>query len=175
MVDYPEDEVKRLTDEAMQVFGLDAYKNRYIFGLDEDLKTYLSISCILPLQPDILLIDEPTTGLDERGEVKMMESLRYLRDEMGKTIVIITHNMKTVGNHCDRVMVMSKGNLILDGTPREVFAQNEKLLDGDILPPQITRLGQSLAAEFGCPKDVLTVSEMVEIVDYSLKNRSNGA
>ena len=105
----------------------------------------------------------------------MMESLRHLRDEMGKTIVIITHNMKTVGNHCDRVMVMSKGNLILDGTPREVFAQNEKLLDGDILPPQITRLGQSLAAEFDCPKDVLTVSEMVEIVDYSLKNRSNGA
>lgn len=168
MVDYPEDKVKELTDQAMKVFGLDKYQDRYIYGLDEDLKTYLAISCILPLQPDVLLIDEPTTGLDTQGEIKMMESLKYLRDVMGKTIVIITHNMKTVGNHCDRVMVMSKGNLILDGTPREVFAQEEKLLEGDILPPQATRLGQMLSKEFGCPRDLLTVDEMVEILDYNL-------
>ncbi len=175
MIDLPEDEVKRLTEEAMKVFDLEAYKDRYIFGLDEDLKTYLSISCILPLKPDILLIDEPTTGLDEQGEVKMMQSLRYLRDQMGKTIVIITHNMKTVGNHCDRVLVMSKGNLILDGTPREVFANEEKLLEADILPPQITRLGQALSKEFGFPKDILTIDEMVEVLDYSIKQSQNGA
>jgi energy-coupling factor transporter ATP-binding protein EcfA2 len=54
MVDYPEEEVKRLTEEAMQVFGLNEYQHRYIYGLDEDLKTYLAISCILPLHPDIL-------------------------------------------------------------------------------------------------------------------------
>ncbi len=175
MVDLPEEEVKKLTEEAMKVFDLQAHKDRYIFGLDEDLKTYLSISCILPLKPDVLLIDEPTTGLDEQGEVKMMQSLRKLRDEMGKTIVIITHNMKTVGNHCDRVLVMSKGNLIMDGAPREVFANQEKLLEADILPPQITRLGQALSNEFGCPKDVLTVEEMVAIIDYSIKNRQIGA
>lgn len=175
MIDLSEDEVKRLTEEAMRVFDLETHKDRYIFGLDEDLKTYLSISCILPLKPDILLIDEPTTGLDEQGEVKMMQSLRHLRDQMGKTIVIITHNMKTVGNHCDRVLVMSKGNLILDGTPREVFANEEKLLDADILPPQITRLGKALSKDFGCPKDVLTVDEMVEILDYSIKHSQNGA
>ncbi|PWH19551.1 MAG: hypothetical protein DDG59_02660 [Anaerolineae bacterium] len=175
MLDLPEEEVKRLTEEAMKVFDLEPYKGRYIFGLDEDLKTYLSISCILPLRPDVLLIDEPTTGLDEQGEVKMMQSLRNLRDQMGKTIVIITHNMKTVGNHCDRVLVMSKGNLILDGTPREVFANEEKLLEADILPPQITRLGQVLSKEFGCPKDILTIEEMVEVLDYSIKNSRNGA
>ena len=150
------------------------HRGRYIYGLDEDLKTYLAITCVLPLHPDILLIDEPTTGLDAQGEIKMMKSLEYLRDELGKTIVIITHNMKTVGNHCDRVLVMSKGNLILDGTPREVFAQDQKLLEGDILPPQITRLGQMLAPEFGCPCDVLTVDEMVEIVTFSLSEQLKG-
>jgi energy-coupling factor transport system ATP-binding protein len=103
-----------------------------------------------------------------------MQSLEYLRDELGKTIVIITHNMKTVGNHCDRVMVMSKGNLILDGAPREVFAQDKKLLDGDILPPQITRLGQLLADEFDCPRDILTVDEMVEIIEHSLQSQTEG-
>lgn len=174
MVDYPEEKVKELTEEAMKVFGLNKHQDRYIYGLDEDLKTYLAISCVLPLHPDVLLIDEPTTGLDTQGEVKMMESLRYLRDEMGKTIVIITHNMKTVGNHCDRVMVMSKGNLILDGSPREVFAQEEKLLDGDILPPQITRLGQALAQEFDCPRDILTVDEMVTVVAHHLGTPATG-
>lgn len=168
MLDYKEDMIKELTEEALKVFGLSEHRNRYIFGLDEDLKTYLAISCILPLHPDVLLIDEPTTGLDAQGEIKMMESLKYLRDEMGKTVVIITHNMKTVGNHCDRALVMSKGNLILDGTPREVFAQTDKLLEGDILAPQVTRLGQQLADEFGCPRDILTVEEMTEILAYSL-------
>lgn len=174
MMDLKKDEISRLTNEALKVFDLDKHKKRYIYGLDEDLKTYLAITCILPLQPDVLLIDEPTTGLDTQGEIRMMESLCWLRDELGKTIIIITHNMKTVGNHCDRAMVMSKGNLILDGTPREVYAQEQKLLDADIRPPQITRLGQMLAEEFGCPKDILTVQEMAETLLYSFKNQGEG-
>ena len=174
MMDYKEDLVKDLTDEALKVFDLLDYKDRYIYGLDEDLKTYLAITCILPLHPDVLLIDEPTTGLDTQGEIKMMQCLERLRDELGKTIVIITHNMKTVGNHCDRVIVMSKGNIILDGTPREVFSQDVKLLEGDILPPQITRLGQLLAEDFGCPKDVLTVDEMAEVLAFNLSPHSEG-
>jgi energy-coupling factor transport system ATP-binding protein len=174
MMDYDEKLVRQLTDEALKVFGLNEHKNRYIYGLDEDLKTYLAITCILPLQPDILLIDEPTTGLDTQGEIKMMESLRYLRDEMGKTIVIITHNMKTVGNHCDRIMVMSKGELILDGPPREIFSKEEQLLEADILPPQITRLGQMLASEFECPRDILTVPEMAETIYYSFSSHGEG-
>jgi len=174
MMDLDEDEIARLTEEALKVFELDKHADRYVFGLDEDLKTYLAISCILPLQPEVLLIDEPTTGLDTHGEARMMQSLTRLRDEMGKTIVIITHNMKTVGNHCDRVLVMSKGNMILDGAPREIFAKDKELLEGDIRPPQITRLGQLLAQEFGCPKDVLTVDEMVEILAYSLNPENQG-
>lgn len=168
MLDYKEDKVKELTEEALKVFSLGESRNRYIYGLDEDLKTYLAITCILPLHPDVLLIDEPTTGLDAQGEIKMMQSLRFLRDVMGKTIVIITHNMKTVGNHCDRVMVMSKGNMILDGSPRQIFAQTDRLLEGDILPPQITRLGQALAEDFGCPRDILTVNEMADLMAYHL-------
>lgn len=170
MMDLDEEEVKRLTEEALEVFDLNKHSKRYVYSLDEDLKTYLAISCILPLHPEILLIDEPTTGLDTLGEVRMMESLRRLRDQQGKTIVIITHNMKTIGNHCDRVIVMNNGHIILDGNPREVFVQREKLLEADILSPQVTRLGQNLADAYGCPSDILTVEEMVEVLDYSLRN-----
>jgi energy-coupling factor transport system ATP-binding protein len=169
MMDLPEADIKRLSEEALQVFDLTGMKNRYVYSLDEDLKTYLAITCILPMHPDILLIDEPTTGLDTVGEIKMMDSLRKLRDEQGKTIVIITHNMKTIGNHCDRVIVMTQGKIILDGSPREIFIQDEKLLEADIRPPQVTRFGQMLAGEFGCPRDILSVDEMVAVLDHTLR------
>jgi energy-coupling factor transport system ATP-binding protein len=168
MMELDEEESKRITEEALEVFDLTKFRKRYVLGLDEDLKTYLAITSILPLKPDIIFIDEPTTGLDTRGEARMMESLNRLRDEQGKTIIIITHNMKTIGNHCDRVLVMSQGDLILDGPTREIFTQDEKLLQADILPPQITRLGQLLAAEFQCPRDILTVQEFVDTLDYTL-------
>lgn len=171
MMELEEEESKRLTEEALEVFDLTEFRKRYVLGLDEDLKTYLAITSILPLKPDIIFIDEPTTGLDTRGEAKMMESLNHLRDEQGKTIVIITHNMKTIGNHCDRVLVMSQGEMILDGPTREIFVQDEKLLDADIRPPQITRLGQMLADEFQCPRDILTVQEFVETLDYTLNKK----
>jgi ABC-type methionine transport system ATPase subunit len=104
----------------------------------------------------------------------MMESLNRLRDEQGKTIIIITHNMKTIGNHCDRVLVMSQGELILDGHTRDIFVQDEELLKADIRPPQITRLGQLLAEEFNCPRDILTVDEFIETLDYSLTKFGKG-
>jgi energy-coupling factor transport system ATP-binding protein len=168
MMELDEEESKRLTEEALEVFDLTKFRKRYVLGLDEDLKTYLAITSILPLKPEIIFIDEPTTGLDTRGEAKMMESLNHLRDDQGKTIIIITHNMKTIGNYCDRVLVMSDGELVLDGPTREIFTQNEKLLEADILPPQITRLGQWLADEFQCPRDILTVQEFVETLDFTL-------
>ncbi len=169
MLEMSKEEMDREVKHAMDIFNLWEYRNRYIYGLDEDLKTYLAIACVLPMHPDILLIDEPTTGLDTKGEKLMMDSLHHLNKEYGKTILIITHNMKTVANHCDRAIVMSGGNLILDGTPREVFTQNDKLLEADIYPPQVTRLGQELADEFGFPRDILTVDEMVEILKLTLK------
>jgi energy-coupling factor transport system ATP-binding protein len=175
MMELEEEEAKQLTEEALEVFDLTPYRRRYVLGLDEDLKTYLAITSILPLKPDILFIDEPTTGLDTRGEARMMDSLNRLRDEQGKTIVIITHNMKTIGNHCDRVLVMSQGDLILDGKTRDIFVQDEELLRADIRPPQITRLGQLLAVEFDCPRDILTVDEFIETLDYSFKNNGKGA
>ncbi len=160
MLEMSKEQMDKEVQEAMDVFGLYPYRKRFIYGLDEDIKTYLAIACVLPMHPEVLLIDEPTTGLDTFGEIKMMESLHRLNNEFGKTIIIITHNMKTVANHCDRAIVLAKGEIILDGAPREVFTQNDELLKADIYPPQITRLGQELSKEINFPRDILTVNEM---------------
>ena len=169
MLEMSKEEMDKEVQDAMDVFDLYPYRKRYIYGLDEDIKTYLAIACVLPMHPEILLIDEPTTGLDSFGEYKMMESLHRLNKEYGKTIVIITHNMKTVANHCDRAIVLSKGNIILDGPPREVYTQNEELLKADIYPPQVTRLGQALAEDMDFPRDILTVDEMTATLMSVLK------
>ena len=89
-----------------------------------------------------------------------------LRDA-GHTIVIITHNMKTIAEHCDRVIAMAEGKILLEGTPRALFAQPERLLEAEIKPSQITQLGQRLN-DIGFPPDVLTVDEMVGIVLHNL-------
>jgi energy-coupling factor transporter ATP-binding protein EcfA2 len=170
MLEMPAEQMKKEVREAMDVFGLWPHRKRYVYGLDEDLKTYLAIACVLPMHPEILLIDEPTTGLDTKGEQLMMESLHRLNKEFGKTIVIITHNMKTVANHCDRAIVLSKGSVILDGPPKEVFTQNEELFKADIYPPQVTRLGQSLAERYKFPRDILSVQEMIDLLKFNLKN-----
>ncbi len=167
MMGFSEEETKQMVEEALETFNLKGYEKRYTMSLPEDLKTYLAIACVFPLKPEILVIDEPTTGLDMKGEKIMMHSLETLRDA-GHTIVIITHNMKTVARHCDRVIVMGEGQILLEGTPRELFAQPGRLLEAKIRPPQITQLGQRLN-DIGFPPNVLTVDEMTDVVLYNLR------
>jgi len=168
MMELPKAEADALVEEALRAFHLDGHEQDYTLSLPEDLKTYLSIASIYPLKPQILLIDEPTTGLDTHGERMMMDSLCRLRDA-GHTLVIITHNMKTVAQYCNRALVMSKGQIVMDGEVREIYGQPERLLQADIRPPQITRLGQDLK-DLGLPQDVLTVEEMARVLTFNLRN-----
>ena len=170
MMGFSKEEIKQMVEEALETFNLKGHEKRYTMALPEDLKTYLAIASVFPLKPQILLIDEPTTGLDTKGEKIMMRSLETLRDA-GHTIVIITHNMKTVAQHCDWAIVMAEGEILLEGTPCKLFAQPERLLEAEIRPPQITQLGQRLN-DIGFPPDALTVDEMADIVLYNLgRNR----
>jgi energy-coupling factor transport system ATP-binding protein len=166
MMEVSKEEAEALVREALETFHLDGHEQDYTLSLPEDLKTYLSIASIYPLKPQILLIDEPTTGLDTHGERLMMDSLCRLRDA-GHTLVIITHNMKTVAQYCDRAIVMSKGEIVMDGAVREIYGQPERLLAADIRPPQITRLAQDLR-DLGLPQDVLTVQELTRVLTYNL-------
>jgi energy-coupling factor transporter ATP-binding protein EcfA2 len=168
MMEVPKEEAEALIQDALTTFHLEGHEQDYTLSLPEDLKTYLSIASIYPLKPQVLLIDEPTTGLDTHGERTMMDSLCKLRDA-GHTLVIITHNMKTVARYCDRAIVMSKGQIVMDGAVREIYGQPDALLAADIRPPQITRLGQDLR-DLDLPQDVLTVEEMARVLTFNLRN-----
>jgi energy-coupling factor transporter ATP-binding protein EcfA2 len=158
----PSEEIKRRTTAVMNIFGLEPLKDEYIVHLDRGRRTYVSIAAIMALEPAILIIDEPTTGLDEQDSLVVMRELENLT-RGGKTVIAITHNMNLAAAYANHVIVMHEGVVLLDGTPREVFAQSETLARSYIAPPQITQLGQRLK-QLGFPPDVLSVDEMAGLM-----------
>jgi energy-coupling factor transport system ATP-binding protein len=141
---------------------LEQYLDRGPFQLSKGERQKLAVAAILMMGPDVIVIDEPTTGQDYRMGREMMDLAVRLHRE-GKTVVVITHDMGIVAEYVDRVIVLRDGELLLDGTPREVFAKPDVISTTSLEPPQVARLVRALA-DFGLRGDVLTVGEMVEEV-----------
>jgi len=96
------------------------------------------------LEPRLLIIDEPTTGQDPRQARAIMDLLRLLQHERGLGVIVITHAMDLVADYCQRVLVMKQGEIILDGPPRAIFAQPERLAETFVQPPLVTTLALRL-------------------------------
>lgn len=159
-MELKDEEIKRRVAEAMKLFNIEGYESSYTISLSRDLKTFIAISSILAMKPKILLIDEPTTGLDAKGVTKVMEVLLNQRNA-GCTVIVISHNMKLIAKYCDSVIVLKDGKVLTAGGTREVFSNPGVLKEAYILPPPITQLAQ-LIKEF--PPDILTVDEMYDIL-----------
>lgn len=160
MLEYDEKDIKRLVEDVLKFLGLEEYKHTLIVNLPRYLRTMVGLASVLVLKPRILIVDEPTNGLDRRESIKLMKGLRELMKE-GITFAIITHDMRLVSEFCDRVIVMNKGQVLLDGTPREVFSKHEVLEKVSLKPPQITQLAVALK-NLGFAEDTLTVEEFLE-------------
>jgi len=161
-IGLPEDEVDERVREAAQVCGIEEdLFTEHPFFLTKGLRQRVAIASILAMRPRTIIVDEPTTGQDLRQSIEVMNFLRDLWEKEGHTIIIITHEMPIVAQYAKRVVVLAKGNVLMDGTTREVFSEPETLAKTFVKPPQITRLGQSLS-KFDFPKDILTVPEMYD-------------
>ena len=157
-----ETEVHERVQEAAAVCGVEeSIFNEHPFFLTKGLRQRVAIASILAMRPNTIIVDEPTTGQDLRQSIEVMNFLRNLWEKENHTIIIITHEMPIVAQYAQRVVVLAKGNVLLDGTVREVFAQPELLAQTFVKPPQITRLAQALGS-YGIPQDILTVEEMVD-------------
>ena len=163
MLEVPREEADRVVGEVLDYLGLSDYKHTLIVDLPRFLRTMVGLASVLALRPEMVIVDEPTNGLDRRESVVLMKKLRELMSR-GMSFVVITHNMRLVSEFCDRVVVMNRGRVLLDGTPREVFSQREKLEEASLKPPQITQLAQALS-DLGFAEDTLTVEEFLEQVE----------
>jgi energy-coupling factor transport system ATP-binding protein len=163
MFNVAPEEIKIRVNETLGMLGLDKYKDVSIINLTKDLKTLVALASILVIKPKVLIIDEPTSGLDRKSSTKLMNTLKSFTKK-GHSIVIITHDMRLVYEFCDRVIVMSDGKKLLEGTPNQVFSQIETLKETFIRPPQIAQLAYELSKEYKIPREVCLVDEFLELI-----------
>lgn len=161
-IELPEDEVKIRVEEATQVVGLPKiYFEEHPFFLSKGLRQRVAIASILALRPQVIIVDEPTTGQDARQSFEIMDFLKDLNENHGHTIIIITHDMPIVAQYARRVILMSEGKILADDETARVFSQPETLAKAFLEPPEITQLAQSVQ-ELGFTPGILTVDEMMK-------------
>lgn len=149
-----EADVKARVAEALEAVGLQGYENEDPFGLTKSGRQRVAVASILSIRPEVLILDEPTTGLDYREQRSMMNLVRRL-NEHGSTIIFVTHHMWVVCEYAERVIVMKDGKIYLQGTPRQVFAEEEKLRAAYLKPPHLVSFSNQLG------RTLLNVDEMV--------------
>ena len=162
---FSQEECETRALHALSLVGLDgeAFRDRSPFGLSGGEKRRVAIAGVLAMEPDVLILDEPTAGLDPAGHRAVLDMVQEIKRERDLTILLVTHNMDDVARLADRVLVMEKGRLVMEGTPGEIFSKEQELHRLGLSLPQATRLMKRLE-EKGCPvqTNVLTFEEAEE-------------
>jgi cobalt transport protein ATP-binding subunit len=152
------EEVDARVDEALRLVGLHEQAEDFAFSLGRGERQKLAVASVLAMAPPVLVVDEPTTGLDQPGARGILDLLsRWNRD--GRTIVVITHDMTLVAERVPRTIVVGAGRILADGPTRRVLSDAALLRQAYLRPPQVTRVAQRLAG-FGVSPDVLSVAEL---------------
>ena len=162
-LDLPMEEVQKRVTESLARVGMSGYEKKAPHHLSGGQKKRVAIAGILAMRPKIMVLDEPTAGLDPQGVTDLSKLLKELNDE-GITIIISTHEVNLVPNYAQRVFVLVDGLLIAEGTPKEIFAQPEILEKANLEVPIVTELFQNLEEEgFDMKGDYpLTIDEAKE-------------
>ncbi|MCR4403344.1 MAG: energy-coupling factor transporter ATPase [Firmicutes bacterium] len=150
-------EIDERVQEILEDIGLAMYRDVWPKYLTKGERQKLALASVVAMDPAVLIVDEPTTGLDWSESLQIMDYLKRLGEERGKTILIITHDMNIVSLYARRVVVMARGRVVGDGSPREVFSDCELMAEANLKPPAIAELSTAL-----CGLVALTPEEAVE-------------
>ena len=162
----PKEEVERRAYEALRLVGLKE-KNfkKSPFELSGGQKRRVAIAGILAMEPDVLVLDEPTAGLDPKGRDDILDQVKRLHEEWHITVILVSHSMEDVARYVDRIIVMNKGQVRFDGVPREVFRHYRELEEIGLAAPQVTYLMHDLAAAgWEVDVDATTVEEAANAI-----------
>ena len=167
----PKEEVEKRAREALDMVGLsqDFYK-KSPFELSGGQKRRVAIAAVLAMRPEVLILDEPTAGLDPRGRDEILDQICRLHREQNMTILLVSHSMEDIARYVDRILVMNHGEKVFDDTPKEVFKHYKELEAIGLAAPQITYVVHTLR-EHGVPiaDDITTVEEAREAILKILK------
>ena len=150
----------RAFDALKQVGLSEEYFYQSPFDLSGGQKRRVAIAGVLAMKPEVLILDEPTAGLDPKGRDEILGLIRKLRDENNITILLVSHSMEDVANYVDRIIVMSKGSVLMDDIPREVFGRYRELEAVGLAAPQVTYIMHALKEKgFAVNPQATTIEE----------------
>lgn len=165
----PPAEIRQRVDRALKTVGMYEYRLHSPHKLSGGQKQRVAIAGIIAMEPECIVLDEPTAMLDPQGRQEVMETIQNLNKQHGITVVLITHYMDEAAL-ADRVVVMNDGRILMDGPPKQVFSQVEQLRAVELDVPQPTELCYLLRkAGIDLPADILTVEECIEVLSQKLK------
>lgn len=171
-----EEECKKQAVRALEQVGLsEEYFDKSPFELSGGQKRKVAIAGVLAMNPDVMILDEPTAGLDPKGRDEVLEQLASLKRERGITIVLVSHSMEDVAKYVDRILVMSGGKKLYDDVPGNVFQHYKELEKIGLAAPQMTYILHALA-ENGLPVDTsaITLETARDTILEALRNTNNG-
>ncbi len=164
-------EIRRRVDYALEVTGMSEYRKAAPSRLSGGQKQRVAIASALAMQPECIVLDEPTAMLDPVGRDEIISTIQRLNRETGLTVVLITHYMDEAAR-ADRIVVMNKGSIAFDEAPRNVFSHVEEIKKIGLDVPQVTELLYRLGKKFdGLPQDIINVEEASEFLFNLLKGQ----
>ena len=166
-----EEEILKRVKKSMEMVGLDfqQYKDRSPFELSGGQKRRVAIAGVIAMEPKVLILDEPTAGLDPHGRDEILEQIKILHEKYNMTIILVSHSMEDVGKLASKIIVMNEGSIELQGKPAEVFKEIDTLERIGLAVPQVTYLMRELKRRgFNVSEEIFTVekakSELLKIL-----------
>ncbi|WP_333861084.1 energy-coupling factor transporter ATPase [Clostridium sp.] len=160
-----DDDINNRVKRAMDMVGLkyDEYKDRSPFDLSGGQKRRVAIAGVVAMEPRVLILDEPTAGLDPKGRDDILGEIKNLQKEYKLTIILVSHSMEDVAKLADRIIVMHNGKCIIDGTPAQVFKEINTLESVGLAVPQVTYMAKKLRDKgINISEDIFTIEQAKE-------------
>ena len=160
------EEAKERAREALRMVGIsEEYEKQSPFELSGGQKRRVAIAGVLAMEPEVLILDEPTAGLDPKGRDEILDEISSLHKERGITVILVSHSMEDVAKYVERIIVMNQGEVLHDGAPREVFRHYKELESVGLAAPQVTYIVHTLKDKgFDVDGDATTIEEAKETI-----------
>lgn len=167
---FSKEETEKLVKDTMERVGLDyeKYKDQSPMALSGGEKRRVAIAGVLVMQPKVLVLDEPTAGLDPMGRKEILDEIKEIYETLGITVILVSHSMDDVAELVDRIIVMKGGRVFMDGKPKEIFRHEDELVSIGLGVPQITSFMKAMKAK-GCnvDTDIINIEDAkIEIENY---------